>query len=207
MLLDELAQRRLPKIRNDRHASTPGCASAFFDRYDDQRRFAPAELTASSQTRLWTPNPCIINLHFTAQRFAPDVDHRPPELMENHPGGLVAGHSELALEQERRDAALVCGHQVGGPKPKGERSLRVVKDSPGRQRNLVPTRSTLPTFLLRQCIRLAVSALTTHEAIRPPAVSQILLARFFAGELCLKFAQRLRKGRARHDPTLLLVAC
>ena len=105
------------------------------------------------------------------------------------------------------ESALVCGHQVGGPKPKGERSLRVVKDSPGRQRNLVPTRSTLPTFLLRQCISLAVSALTTHEAIRPPAVSQILLARFFAGELRLKFAQRLRKGRARHDPTLLLVAC
>ncbi len=53
--------------------------------------------------------------------------------MKHHPSSFVASHPELALEQERRDAALVGGHQVGGPKPNGERGPRVVKDGPGRQ--------------------------------------------------------------------------
>ena len=52
-----------------------------------------------------------------------------------------------------------------------------------------------------------VPAARTHEAIRPAAGGQILLARFLAGKLRLKLGQGLRKWRARHSPTLPLVAC
>jgi hypothetical protein len=42
-----------------------------------------------------------------------------------------------------------------------------MKNCPRRQRNLMPTRNTLPASLVRQFIGTLLSALRTHEAIRP----------------------------------------
>jgi hypothetical protein len=52
-----------------------------------------------------------------------------------------------------------------------------------------------------------VRAPGAHKAVRPAAGYQILLAGFIGGELRLELTQRLRKWRARHPPTLLLVVC
>jgi hypothetical protein len=93
-----------------------------------------------------------------------------------------------------------CSHHDGGPiaQPQGKRRLRVMKYSPSRQRNLIPTCGTLPASLFRQSVSLVVSAATTREAIGPAAIRQILLAGVFAGDLRLKFAQSPWKDWAHH---------
>jgi len=57
-----------------------------------------------------------------------------------------------------------------------------MQDCPRCQRNLVATTGTLPTFGF-QFIGTLVPASRTHEAIRPAAGGQILLAGFFVGKL------------------------
>src|SRR5207247_8813450 len=114
--------------------------------------------------------------------------------------------SSLARDPERRDAALVRGHQVGGPKPLRKLGLGVVQNRPGRQRHLMPTLGTLPAPL-RDGVGTPVRAAWTHETIRPSTCRQISFAGFFGCELTSKLVQILRKGRARHAPTLHIVAC
>src|ERR1019366_5358619 len=63
---------------------------------------------------------------------------------------------------------------------------------------LVPTTSALPAPELHQFIGAPVPAARTHEAIRPAASGQILLACFLSGKLRLKLGQSLRKWRARY---------
>src|SRR3954470_10534649 len=82
-----------------------------------------------------------------------------------------------------------------------------MKDRVGRQRNLMPTSCALPASLLCQFVGMSVPAARTHEAVRPATSGQILPAGFFAGKICLKFAQSLRKRRPRHPTTLQLVVC
>jgi hypothetical protein len=51
--------------------------------------------------------------------------------MKHPPGGLVTGQTELPLHEQGRHATLVGGHQVGGPKPMGQRSPGPMKNRPG----------------------------------------------------------------------------
>src|SRR3954451_3550859 len=108
--------------------------------------------------------------------------------MEHHPRCFVPSQCKLALEKQRRDAARVGAHQIGGPEPYSQRGLRVMKDRVGRKRNLMPTRCTLPASLFCQVVGISVPTARTHEAIRPATSGKILPARFFAAKLCLKFA-------------------
>src|SRR5271157_3995357 len=73
-----------------------------------------------------------------------------------------------------------------------------MEDCPSRQRNLVATTGTLPAPEVHQVIGASVPTARTHEAIRPAAGGQVLLASLFAGELRLEFAQGFRKRRPRH---------
>src|ERR1700730_275208 len=84
------------------------------------KRFNPSGLSP--------PNPRIVHL-------ALKVHHRSAEFVEHHPCCLVTSQTELTLQQKRRDATLIGGHQW---------ELRVVKHCPRPQRYLVPTPSTLP---------------------------------------------------------------
>ena len=57
----------------------------------------------------------------------------PAEFVKHHPRGLVASQGKLALEEERRDPALIGGHQVGSPEPNCQRRFRIMQNRPGRQ--------------------------------------------------------------------------
>src|SRR5579871_1613674 len=127
--------------------------------------------------------------------------------MQHHPNRLVIGQTELALQQQGRYTPLVCGHQIGGPKPMGQGNLGPVEDGSGGQRNLVPTACTLSPSPAGQFVRLPVSAWRANEPIGPTAGCEILLAGFLSSEVGLKLTQRLGKRRARHAYTLYLGSC
>jgi len=116
-LLDERIQGDALEVRDNRHPHTPGSLSPLLNSNDDQGRFPAFELTASTQTGLRASDPGLVNLYFAPQRLPRCVDHGPPELVEHHPCGLVTGQRQLTLQEQRRNAPFVGGHQVGGPKP------------------------------------------------------------------------------------------
>jgi hypothetical protein len=69
-----------------------------------------------------------------------------------------------------------------------------MEDRPSCQRNLVPTSGTLPLPPLHQLVRASVSTTGAHEAIRPTACGQVLLAGRLSGELRLGFPKVFGNG-------------
>jgi hypothetical protein len=144
-LFKESDQSLAFEIRDDRHASAPCGATALLHSHEDQSRLPAFELPASPQTGLRTPNPRLIDFYFAPQRLALQVDHSPPEFVQHHPRCFVPTQGKLALQKQRRDAALVSRHQVSCPEPNRQQRFRIMQDRPRRQRNLVTTSGTLPT--------------------------------------------------------------
>jgi hypothetical protein len=103
--------------------------------------------------------------------------------------------------------AFIGDRQIDRPEPHRQRRLRVVKDRPGGQRDLVPTRRTLPPPEFVHAIGASVLAARTHESVRPSTRGQVVLIGFLSGKLSLKIAHILRKGRSWHAATLHMVAC
>ena len=175
------------------------------DQHD--RGFASFELATAPNARLLTADPGIVDLDLAVEPLARGVDHRPPQLVQEHPRRFVPPQAQLALQQQGRDAAFIGHGQIRRPEPHRQRGLRVVKDGPRRQRHLRSARHALPATLRHQVIRLAMSATRTHESVRPATSRQVPLTRRLGRELMLKLSQILRKTRARHAPTLQMVAC
>jgi len=186
------------EVGDDPHAEAARSLSPLLDCHKHECRPTPLELAASSDTRLGSTYPRVVDLDFAPKRFASEVDHRPPKLMEHHPGGLVTSKRKLALEEQRRDAPLISGHQVGGPEPPGQRGLRIMKHGPRGQRDLMTTGSAFPTSSSNQRVAVTVGAARTDEPVRPAASSQVFLARLFGGVFNLKLAECRRKWRTRH---------
>jgi hypothetical protein len=100
-----------------------------------------------------------------------------------HPSGFVTLKTKLVLEKQRRDPSLVGRHQVGRPEPEGQRGLRIVKDCPRCQGDLVTTGGALPASSSHQRVTAIVRASGTLVALGPAASGQVLLAGLFVGEL------------------------
>ncbi len=189
VLGDEAVDRRHLEIRDDGHADASRGSSTLLNGDQDECRSAPLELTAASQTGLGTANPGVVDLDLAVKRLASRVHHRSPELVKHHPSGFVTLKTKLALEKQRRDTPLVGGHQVGCPEPEGQRGLRIVKDGPRGQRDLVTAGSALPASSSDQRIAATMRASGTQVALGPAACGQVLLTGLLAGELKLKLAE------------------
>jgi hypothetical protein len=186
------------EVGDDGHAEPPRGLSPLLDGHQDECRPTPLELAASSDTRLGSAHPRLIDLDFAPQRFASEVDHRSPKLMEHHPGGFVTSKAKLVLEEQSRDTPLVGGHQVGCPEPQGQRRLRIMKDGPRGQRNLMATGGAFPAPPSGQRVAVTLRTARTNKPLRPAALKQIFLAGLFASVFNLKLAQSRRKGRTWH---------
>lgn len=204
--LDELDHRRLFDIRNDGHPHTTRSVSPFFYRHQDEGGLSSFELPTPSQPRLRPADPGVIDLHLTLQGLPGRIDHGAPELVEHQPRGLVPAHGQLPLQQQRRDPALVCRHQIRRPKPQRQRGPRPVEDRARRQRHLVPALGAFTTLPLAERERPAVAAARTSKAVRPATGLQILTARRLVSELPLEMAEADRECRPGHRNTLLMVA-
>jgi len=123
-----------------------------------------------------------------AQRLAGQVDHGLPQLVQDHPRCLVTSQTQLALQEKRRDAAFIRGHEVGRPEPNGQRRFRVMQNR-SCVRTLDTTTRALPALRFHDWVRIPVPAPRADEAVRPAALSQILLASFFGREHRLELAQ------------------
>jgi hypothetical protein len=195
------------EVWNHFHAKTPGAFASLLHCDQDESRTPSFELSASSQTGLLAANPRLINLYVAVQWLPSYIYHRPTELVKHHPYRLVARQAELPLQKQSGYSTLVGSHQIGGPKPVGQRNLSPVEHRSGGQRNLVPTACTLSPSHAGQFVGMSVSASRADETIGPTARSQILLASFFSSKVGLKLTQRFGKRRPRHPDTLSVGSC
>ena len=203
VLRDEAADRRRPEVWDDCHPGTPRSSSALLS-YHDECRAAPPELAAPADPGLGAANPGVVDFYLAVKRLARRIHRRSPELVKYHPSGLVTLKTKLVLEKQRRDPSLVGRHQVGRPEPEGQRGLRIVKDGPRCQGDLVTTGGALPASSSHQRVTAIVRASGALVARGPAARGQVLLAGRFAGELKLKLAKSPGKAWTRHSATLLL---
>ena len=170
------------------------------------RRFPAFQLPTPAEPGLGAANPRVIQLDVSMQRFSAGVDHGPPELVEEQPRGFVSSQAQLPLQPQGRGASFVGDHQIAGPEPDRQRRFRVVKDRARRQRHLMAASGALPASMGDR-IGPSLLAPRTHESVRPATGGQILLAGVLGRKLTLELVQILRKRRARHAPTLQIVAC
>ncbi len=207
VLDDEAVDGRRPEVRDDGHTNPSRASPPLLYGYQNECRPAPLELAAASETSLGPAHPGLVHLDLTTKGFASEVHGRSSELVKDHPCGLVTPKPELTLEKQCRNTPFVGCHQVGGPEPKGQGSLGIVKNGSRSQRDLVATAGTLPAPPSHQGVAMRVGTSGTLEALRPAAGGQVLLASLFRSELRLEFAQGFRKRRASHPLTLPVVVC
>ena len=206
VLREEVVDGGRFEVRDDGHAEAPRGSSPLLDGDQHERRPTPLELTAAADPCLSATHPGLVDLHLTMKGLASRVHHRSPQFVKHHPRSLVTSKAKLALEEQRRDAPLVGGHQIRGPEPQDQRGLRIMKDGPRGQRDLVTAGGAFPASLANQRVAAPVPASGAHVTLRPAAPSQILLAGLFGGEFKLKLAKSRRKGRTRHSLILPLAA-
>ena len=195
--LDDAVHGGRCEIGQHSESDSPRPIITLFDGDQHGDRAAVFQLTTSGDARLRPANPGVIELDIAMERLAGRVDHGSSQFVEHHPGRFVASDSELTLDEQRRDTALVRGHQVGRPEPLRERRLRVVENRAGSQRDLMPALGALPAAV-RDHVGSPMAAAWTAEAVGPATRRQVLLAGRLGSELKLKLAQARRKGRTRH---------
>jgi len=205
VLPDKCQQRCRLKVGDYGHpcASRPG--STLLDGYSNKNCFSPFQLATATQPWLWTSHPRVVQFNLAVQGFPRYVDHGSPELMQEQPSGFVPADRQLSLKQQRRNPTLVGGHQIGGPKPQGQRRLRSVENRARCQRHLVVALCTFPAVPCLQWVCPRVPATRTSEPIWPPTRLEILPARRFVAEMALKLVQIGREHGTGHSGTLLIV--
>ena len=88
----------------------------------------------------------------------------------------VPSQTKLPLQEKRRDATFIRGHEVSRPEPNRQRRFRVMQNRPCRMGDLIPAPSALPAPWYHDFERTLLPAPRAEEAIRPAAHSQIRLA-------------------------------
>ena len=121
------------------------------------------------------------------------IDHRPPELLEKQPGGLVAAQAELCLGLLGRQSVGVAGEQADRLEPGAERQVAAVHHRPGGDRGLSAALGTLPRKpLATQLPALPPVALRADEAFGPSVGEHVASARGIVREFPVKCRQRHR---------------
>jgi|AntDryMetagUQ889_1029465.scaffolds.fasta_scaffold15642_1 hypothetical protein len=121
------------EVGNHVHASSAGGLTTLFHGHQNESRSSVFELPTPPQPGLLAANPRIINLHLAVQGLPNGIHHRPAEFVKHHPRRLIAGKTELTLQQQGGYATLVSGHQIRRPEPVGQWNLGPMKNCPGCQ--------------------------------------------------------------------------
>ena len=96
---DEPDERVRRVVGHESRPQASGEAITDFERQHDERRVPPVA-RPSSRARLDPADPGFIDLDPAMQLRPVGIHRRAPQLVEDHPGRLVAGDAELALEGE-----------------------------------------------------------------------------------------------------------
>ena len=146
----------------------------------------------------------FVDLDQAGQRAAVRGDHAAAQLGAEQPCRLVRAEGELALQLQRRDAVGMGRHQIGRPKPDGQRQLGLMHDGAGGHRGLPAALSAFPGPRLGvQFPGPAIAAAGADKAIGPAHREQVSDARRLIREALLKLDQ----GAGKRGHTSLANMC
>jgi hypothetical protein len=123
--------------------------------------------------------------------------HTGAEFVKHRERRFITGDPKLALKLDGRLARCLCGHEIGSPKPSGERHVARLHYRPSGKRRICLTGATAQYNRRTgwKPVRLADdSALRAREAIRPADCLQIEGARVIIREYALKFRKARWEG-------------
>src|SRR5713226_1578131 len=132
----------------------------------------------------------LVHLHCSAERVPSGADHRPAQLVQPCPGGLVAAEAENTLQPQGADAIFLVGDIPHRHEPHPQRLAGVLKDRPRRQRRL-PLAATAVQQRPRRHPRLAgPPAMRAYEPARPAQAPDIFAACSIAAEPLVNLLKR-----------------
>ena len=142
----EVRHGLLREVRDHLHPDPAGGLAPPLDGDNHERRFAPLELPAPARP-VWSPPTQVSSISTTPRSFARlRDDHRPPELVEQQPRGLVADTPSCRWSSRADTPRLSVRHEVGGPEPARARTVPVRQSgSPCQKRARDPPCPALPS--------------------------------------------------------------
>src|SRR4051794_20513872 len=198
---DEGAERGGRVVLDPRQPDPPRALALDLDRARDQelalvRAARPDRLVLAAKG-----DRGLVDLDQAGERLAFGVDHRPAELAQEQPGGLVAAEPELEPELPGGDAVPVRGHQPRRQEPELERQVAAVQHRAGGHRGLpVAPRALHEQRAPAQLPSLVVPAAGAAEPVGPALLEQPAGAGRVVGELRLERRRRARPVNHRHLP-------
>jgi hypothetical protein len=173
-----------------------GAAILDLDRADDEN-FALMAASATAAERIVlaaADNLGLVDFDQAGERAAAGRHHAAAQLSSHQPGRFVRTQSELALQLQRRDAVGMGRHQIGCPKPGGQRQLGVVHDRAGGHRGLLAAAGAFPgPSLGLQLPGFVPAASGTRKAVRPARREKVSDAGRLIREAALELDQGARK--------------
>jgi hypothetical protein len=124
----------------------------------------------------------LVDLDALGQRLAGRPDHRPADLVQPGPGGLVAGEAHLPLQLGGGDPALARGHQVDRQKPARQPGRGLLEDGPGQERVLLAAGRALVDDLGPERVGIVVPASHATKPLRPACLGQVVTTLFVSTE-------------------------
>ncbi len=174
-------------VRNSRQTNTTD-SSALGLRGDQNQSFAAGSTASLSGLR--STDEGFIDFHDASQTVPAWSDHCSPQLMQPTPGRAVASEAQHSLYPQRTGARFLVGNIPDSLKPKSQRLMRIGKQRPGRDCEVVTT----PLAAIerwRHRPNLLTRAIRTANAPRPTQLNQIVAAGLLAREPIPKFQHRL----------------
>ena len=114
----------------------------------------------------------FVHLHSARQPVSSRSHHRPPQLMQPSPSGLVAPQAEDALQAQSTPSALLAGHEPHRLKPGSQRLPRAFENRSCDRRGL-PLTSGASEHAPRGHPGTPSVTRWALEAVRPPKPSKI----------------------------------
>jgi len=111
------------------------------------------------------------------------IDHAHAQAIEHEPSRPIGPKAQLALQLKRTDARCQRGDEVRRPEPLRNRNVGPMHKRAGDRRSLLTAPTTDQALVFSYGPIRFMTTARTREALRPPALDQILNTRLFRCEL------------------------
>ena len=118
----------------------------------------------------------FVRFHRATEAIPPRADHRPAQLVQPRPGGLVAAEPQRALQTEGADAVLLAGDEPHGHEPGPERLARAFEDGAGGERGAPATAPAAHQIVRHDPSHIGRAAVRTDKAGRPAQAPDVITA-------------------------------
>ncbi len=185
---DEAVQAGSGQIGDARQTDAADASSVFLGRHYD---YGLVCRPSPNNPFFFAAPVSVVYLDCSPQSIAAGANHSPAKFVQPRPRGQVAAKAKHLLETHRACAVLLTGDMPNRSEPHPQRLSRILKNSPGRHRPLMPARPT-DQAAPRSRPASAAAATGTNKAVRPSELEQVAPTGILSRKSVLKLQNRSR---------------